>query len=106
MTDTLLIDSLPDLAQELTILFQQKGVVDLVPQLSTLPIVDRCRCGSDFCATLYTAVKPDREYGIPDTVPLDPDKGFLILDLRDRRIVTIEVLYRPEIREKVLRLLP
>jgi len=106
MPETLLVDELPGLAQELATLLEQKSETDLIPQLSRLPIIDRCRCGDDFCATIYTTTKLDREYGIRRCISLEPQSGYLILDLRDQRIVCIEVLFRNEIREKLLRLLP
>jgi len=39
-------------------------------------------------------------------VALDPKKGMLILDILEERIVGIEILYRDEIRERLLELLP
>jgi len=105
MQEPKLIECLPEFSKELEHLLQKEGRPDLIPQLSTLRIFDRCRCGDDFCATIYTACKSDREYGISDTIPLHPDQGFVILDLRDRRITGIEILYRDEIRKEVLGLL-
>ena len=99
-------ESLPNLVDELTVLLEREGEPELARQVSNLPLLDRCRCGDSFCATIYTAAKSDREYGIHRNIALHPEAGHLILDLRDRRIICIEILYRDEIRERVLKLLP
>jgi hypothetical protein len=72
-----------------------------------LRIVDRCRCGDDFCASFYTQPKPKGAYG-PGyrNIALTPAKGMLILDVVDGVIANVEVLYRNDIREKLLALLP
>lgn len=80
---------------------------DLVEQIPRLRLVDRCRCGDDFCATLYTAPKPKKAYGPNhETLPLDASSGQLILDLVDRKIVCIEILFRDDFRNRVLQLFP
>jgi len=55
----LLTDVLPELAAELRILFLQEGTPELEKQVASLKIKDSCRCGDDFCATIYTIEKPD-----------------------------------------------
>jgi hypothetical protein len=102
-----LIDSLPELAQELEHLLKAQGECDLAAQIATLHIVGRCHCGDDFCATFYVQPKPKGAYGPGHrNVSLDPGEGMIILDVVDERIATVEVLYRDEIREKVHTLLP
>jgi hypothetical protein len=72
-----------------------------------LRLVDRCRCGDDFCATLYTASKPKEGYGPNhESLSLDPSSGLLILDLVDRKVVCMEILFRDELRHRVLQLFP
>ncbi len=75
------------------------GESELAAQVASLQIVDRCRCGDDFCATFYTQPIPLGSYG-PNlrNVPLTPQKGWLILDVVDDRISCVEVLYRDEIK--------
>lgn len=103
----LLREAIPELAEELTTLLEQEGELDLVAQMPSLPLVDRCRCGDDFCATVYSAPPPRGPWGPGhENVELTPKEGYLILDLVDRKIVCVEVLYQDEIRKQVLALFP
>jgi hypothetical protein len=88
---------LPDFADELTALLVAAGKQDLAAQVPELEIVDRCRCGDDFCATFYTRPKPQGSYGAGhQNIVLGPKSGELILDIADGTIVCVEVLYRDE----------
>lgn len=70
-------------------------------------ILERCRCGDDFCATFYTLPKPVGAYGPShQNVTLTPEEGMLILDVVDGEIACVEVLDRPVIREKLDAVLP
>jgi hypothetical protein len=103
----LLQDSLPDLADELTSLLRKKNEKDLLEQVPLLRLVDRCRCGDDFCATLYTASKPKGAYGPNhESICLNPSSGQFILDLVDRKIMCIEILFREDLRSRVLQVFP
>jgi hypothetical protein len=56
---------------------------------------------------LHSSSRPLGAWGAGhQNVELEPAEGYFILDLVDRRIVCIEVLYRQEIRDEVLRVLP
>ena len=107
----LLADALPHLANELEELLNEQHEFQLAAQVPNLKIVERCRCGDDFCATFYTQAKPKVNYA-PDHRPdhrnvvLRPQKGFLILDVLDGKITCVEVLYRDEIRRELHVLLP
>jgi len=102
----LLSEAIPDLAQELQRLLSPDHA-DLATQVPTLRIVDRCRCGDDFCAMFYTAPPPDGAYGPGhENVALDVDRGMMILDVVDRRIMSVEVLDRPEVRSLIERIVP
>ena len=102
-----LAGSLPDLAQELQRLLLAENEPALAAQVPDLQIMSRCHCGDDFCATFYTKAKPRGAYG-PGlrNVALEPESGYLVLDVVDDRIVGVEVLYRDEIREKIHALFP
>ena len=103
----LLLDALPNLADELSTLLNQGGATELALQVPFLRLVDRCRCGDDFCATLYTAPKPNGAYGPNhESMSLNPSSGHLILDIVDRKIVCIEILFREDLRTRVLQLFP
>ncbi len=101
-----LIDVLPAFAAELEALLLEEEPA-LAVQVRGLTIVDRCRCGDDFCATFYSEPRPEGSYGPSHrNVPLDPGQGMLILDVVGTKIACVEVLYRDEIREVLHSVLP
>jgi hypothetical protein len=98
----LLTDTLPEFAAELQQLLIEKGERELAAQVPGLVILDRCRCGDDFCATFYTQPKPAGAYGPSHrNVTLTPDEGMLILDVVAGEIACVEVLDRKDVREKL-----
>ena len=97
----------PALAAEMTQRLTALGETDLADAVPALPLVDRCRCGDDFCATMYTEPKPEGAYGPTHrNIDLDAAVGWVILDVVEDRIVCVEVLYRDDIRQKLLTLFP
>jgi hypothetical protein len=76
-------------------------------QILTLHVLERCRCSDDFCASFYAQPKPKGSYG-PGlrTAALEPITRHLIIDVVDGAVAQIEVLYRDEIRRKLLRKFP
>lgn len=104
---SLMRELLPALAQEVWDLLMKEGEPELANQVLDLRIVDRCRCGDDFCATFYVQPKPKGAYG-PNhrNITLEPTQGMLVLDLVGDRIVAIEVLYRDEVRKSLQAALP
>jgi hypothetical protein len=103
----LLTEILPILADELERLLKKSGEPELAAQVPQLTIVDRCRCGDDFCASFYTKPKPKGTYGPGHRCKeLEPAEGMLILDVVAGTIVHVEVLYRDEIRKKLIAALP
>jgi hypothetical protein len=104
---TRLCEMLPLLSQELEQLLKNAGEGNLASQVSGLRILDRCRCGDDFCASFYTQPKPDGAYGPGHrNVLLEPAKGMLILDVVDDVIAQVEILHRDDIRKTLLAALP
>ncbi len=102
-----LADVLPSLANELRQLLEEQGEPKLAAQVPGLMILDRCRCGDDFCATFFTQPKPQARFGPSHrNVALTPAKGMLILDVVGEAIAWVEVLYRDEVRQKLLAVLP
>jgi hypothetical protein len=101
-----LVDILPELAEELEDLLRE-AEPELAGQVRGLKMVDRCRCGDDFCATFYTEPPPGGSYGPGHrNVPLEPSEGMLILDVVGTKIMCVEVLYRDQIRQALLAALP
>lgn len=103
----LLIDALPEFAHELEELLTKQCELGLAAKVGDLRIVDRCRCGDDFCATFYTQPKPEVNYG-PNhkCIELSSQEGMIILDIVDGKIMNIEVLFRDEIRDQLHAILP
>jgi hypothetical protein len=106
-TAPLLSVAMPEFARELETLVRAQVKPELAAQIPTLRIVDRCRCGDDFCATFYTETRPNPSYGPGHSnVELTAEKGMIILDVVSGRIASIEVLYRDEIRKQIHALVP
>ena len=101
----LLVETLPEFAQELQGLLQAQKP-ELAPQVAVLQIVQGCCCGDDFCASFYTQPKPKGAYGPGhETLLLDTGPpGMLMLDVVDGLISFIAVLYRPDVRRKLVAL--
>jgi len=93
----------PALSTELRQLLAGQGEPELAAQVPGLAVIDRCRCGDDFCGMFYVLPKPDGAYGPGHrNVALTPNEGMLILDVVANRIAAVEVLYRDEIRERLM----
>jgi hypothetical protein len=99
MTTPLLIDVAPELVLELERLLIQEGESALAARIRGLRIVDRCRCRADFCASFYTAPRPDGGFGTGHrTIGLSAD---LIVDAVGPDIAQVEVLFRDELKAKI-----
>jgi hypothetical protein len=103
----LLADAFPEFALELESLLVKQGEAQLAMQIRRLRVVDRCRCGDDFCATFYMKAKPRGSWG-PDNrcVEVTPEDGMIILDVSSGEISCVEVLFRDELRAQLLSVLP
>jgi hypothetical protein len=96
---TLLKELFSELVEEIRTLLQAGDRTDLISSLESAIIVDKCRCGDDFCSSIYTAARPTGSWGADhETVPLEPQKGLINLDTVAGRIVYIEVIDRPNFR--------
>ena len=103
----LLTVTFPLFADELEQLLKKEGETELAAQVPRLMIVDRCRCGDDFCTSFYTQPKPEGAYGPGHRcMELVPAEGMLILDVVAGTIAHIELLHRNDIRQKLLDVLP
>lgn len=98
----LLTHLLPGLAQELQQLLLEQNEPNLAAQVPDLRIVERCRCGDDFCATFHVRPKQNGAYGSDHrNVALTPTEGMLILDVVSEKIACVEVLYRDDVRKAI-----
>jgi hypothetical protein len=99
----LLVESLPEFSRELKELLIAAGEPALAAQVDRLEIVAKCSCNDDFCASFYTARKPFERYGEwRPTLEVLPAEGMILLELRGDTIVFIEVLYRDDVRAKLI----
>ena len=102
----------PGLLDELTQGLAAEGRPDLIPQLQELVVESRCGCQQPDCATIYVAGgtspltdEDKRERGPywQDTVAIDEAAGHIAVDTdRYDRIVGIEIINRPDLRERFL----
>jgi hypothetical protein len=100
-------DTFPNLAAELRaglLAVQEERLAD---QVRRLTVLDRCRCGDEFCATMYARLPPRNGWG-PGLRNVDVPlaSGMLILDVVDEEIASIELLFRDDVRSQLLTLLP
>ena len=103
----LLSEILPAFAIELEELLRNAGEAELAKLVPSLKVVGRCRCGDDFCATFHARPKPAGTWGAGyRCLPLDPREGMVNLDVVDGSIACVEVLYRDDVRKKLLATLP
>jgi hypothetical protein len=102
-----LTEILPSLAVELEQLLKNHGEGDLAVQVSRLAVVDRCRCGDEFCSSFYTQPKPEGPYGADHRcVDLDAAEGMLLVDVVEGKIAHVEILNRGDVRRNLLAVLP
>ena len=81
MAEPLLQEALPEFTDELRALLEKDELIQLVGQVASLRIVDRCRCGEESCASFYTTPKPGGAWGAGhENIVLDAEEGLLVLD--------------------------
>jgi hypothetical protein len=120
-------DIWPEVVERLRNLLTESGELDLAASVDSMHVYDRCRCGADHCATVYTRPRPSDRYGPThrnvvfwdgDTIDLDtgirvgdtstaPTTQFTtILDVVDDQIMCIEILDDQESRRRLIEALP
>jgi len=98
-------ESYPEFADELRGLLSDEP--DLASTVTELQLIDRCRCGDDFCSSFYTVTPPDGAWGPGhENIVLESEVGMIILDVVDRKITMVEVLDREDVRKKIHYLIP
>jgi hypothetical protein len=107
MVELSLASALPAFASELQAALSSQERFDLAAQVAHLSLLERCRCGDDFCATFYTAPRPDGAYGTGhENLEVESAAGMIILDLVDDEIRCVEVLWRPDVQKGLCAALP
>jgi hypothetical protein len=122
----------PEVLANLEGLLVAEGEVKLAASLDTLMVVDRCRCGSDYCSIVHTQHWTNAGWNVPTTSLSWPGQtrrtmsffrshhsrkasktskplrtAFLtILEIVDERIASIELLSDDESRRRLLEALP
>ncbi|WP_404870603.1 hypothetical protein ACI1MP_36040 [Kitasatospora griseola] len=97
----LLRDVFPELVDELAALLEAEGEPELASGASELRLVAQCDCGDDFCQSLRTAPhSAGRPYGPGHRcLPLPATSGTVVLDVVDDRIMYVELIDRPPLRD-------
>ena len=109
MTAPLLDDIAPELEAELIDLLSEAGEFRLAAKVKHLAIHDRChdrcRCGDSFCSSFYTVAERTTPWPTGfRTLPLRP--GSLHLDVLDSTILYVEVLFRDDLKPKIVAAVP
>jgi hypothetical protein len=102
----LLSSALPEFAAETRRMLVRCDEAALADQVDELWIYDRCRCGMEECATIYTAAETLHRPGYRGVGGGFTDTGYVLIDVANDRIVCIETLFYPEFVKALTELLP
>ncbi len=96
-----LSQALPQFAQELSRGLISLGYTQLAASVDSLEIVERCKCDEPGCVTFYAVPKLSAPH--PDKCQriIAPVRGVTCIQVSDQQITWVEVLGRPELREKL-----
>lgn len=99
--------ALPEFAAETRRTLIKCGEAALANQVDDLWIFDRCRCGMEECATVYTSADDEQRTRYRGTGGYLPDaQGYVLIDVSNERIICIEMLGYPEFVKALTELLP
>src|ERR1035441_583356 len=98
--------ALPEFAAETRRMLLRCDETALANQVDELWIYDRCRCGMEECATVYTAAEAVPGTGQRGIGGGFQDTGYVLIDVSNERIVCIETLFYPEFVKALTELLP
>lgn len=96
----LLSDLAPEFAAELAALLSARGEPILAGSITTLPVVELCRCSDRRCASFYTIPRFAANWRWPQggsRLDLDASAGTIRVDTAGGQIVSVEVLDRPQL---------
>ena len=96
-----LAQALPDLADDLSQGIASMGYEKLAASVYTIEVAERCKCDEPGCVTFYCV--PKLSAPSPDSCKriVAPARGVTCVQYVDQQITWIEVLGRPEDREKL-----
>lgn len=95
----------PNLAKELETGLREIGETALASSVSSLEIVDRCRCGDKGCGTFYTLEKKIWiGKKLNQLVPVL--EGLYAIDVYEDKIACIEILDRNDVENKLNEMIP
>lgn len=100
---------LPAVVERLKHLLMEDGKLELAASVDGLQVYDRCRCGTDYCATVYTQPRPGGGYGPThrNLVFWNADtEHTTILDVVNNGIACIELLDDDESVRRLVEALP
>jgi hypothetical protein len=97
---------MPEFANELSQLLAEEGETALAASVADLWVFDRCRCGADRCATIYTRPEPEAAWPGHGGSSVFSKAGPIYIDTSAGLIACIEVLDQPVIRRKLVESLP
>jgi hypothetical protein len=98
--------ALPEFAAETRRMLVRCDEAALADQVDELWIYDRCRCGMEDCATVYTAAETLQRPGYRGVGGGFTDTGYVLIDVSNECIVCIETLFYPEFVRALTELLP
>ena len=96
----LLSELAPEFAAELVAFLSARGELNLARSITTLPVVELCRCSDPRCASFYTIPRFAANWRWPQggsTLDLDASAGTIRVDTAGGQIVSVEVLDRPQL---------
>lgn len=96
-----LAEALPQFAEELTQGLADLGYKKLAAAVHAVEIVERCRCDEPGCDTFYAVSKRSAPSGEKCSRVIAPARGVLCVQYLRQRIIWVEVLGRPEDRERL-----
>ena len=98
--------ALPEFAAETRRTLIRCDEAALADQVDELWIYDRCRCGMEECATVYTAAETLHRPGYRGVGGGFTDTGYVLIDVSNECIVCIEMLGYPKLVKTLTELLP
>jgi hypothetical protein len=96
-----LAQALPEFADELARGIASNGYKKLAASVYAIEIIDRCRCDEPGCVTFYAVPKQLAPCSERCKRIIAPARGVTCLHFLDQQITWVEVLGRPEDREKL-----